>query len=308
MHGGNRSGKRSLRKRITVIRIAFWRSLFLVFGCALSIKSAASAREQMPWFNKNLELELRSSYLFQTYPSIQSSKNSRHYSSDDSFLTFGVETSVPSLALTYFGLPDVIGAIDGELEIVLAGTHHRHFGFDSARATLRNQWMDDVVGDPVSLATGLTGIQACQESLHDPSSFHHGKLEGEIHLSLGIEAGCYSTWTSRCWGFFALGSADVGSPWIRGDLAWEHLSDGQRTQIRVFTNTCWGLGGRSFKLQKFHGYGPIAHQSIDIGLRYSYDFDIWGVLALEYTYRPYARNFPQYTNRFSINYTFPYGF
>lgn len=283
-----------------------WASLLIGWG--LILNTSLMAFETMPWFNKNVEIELRSTYLFQTYPSIQSAHHFKRYSSSDHFLTLGAETSIPGIALTYMGLPDWIGAVDGEIEVELAGTNHRHFGFDSATATLRNQWLDDVIGDPVSLVTGITAIQACQESLRDPSSFHHGKIEGEFHLSIGKEITSSSTWTSRFWGFGSFGCADIGSPWIRGNLNWEHLFCDQRSLIRIFANTLWGLGNREFNLNSFHGYGPIKHQSIDIGLRYSYNFDIWGVAALEYSYRPFARNFPQHVNRILVNYTFPYGF
>jgi hypothetical protein len=269
--------------------------------------SQASARELMPWFGKDFEVDLRASAVYQTYPYIQSSRHSRKHSSDDFFLTLGLEASVDTTLLSLLDYPS-FGPIDAEFEIILADTRHRQFGFDSAQATIRKLWLNDVIGDPISLTTGITLIQACQESLHDPSSFHHGKFEAEAHVAFGQEVVCWSTWTQRWWSVLALGCADVGYPWLRGDLSWEYLSADQRQLFRVFTHTLWGTGHKSFNFYRFHGYGPVRHQSIDIGLRYTYDFDIWGLLALEYTYRPYARNFPQDCSRFLASYTYPLGF
>ena len=287
------------------IKTAIFSSVFI--ACFMSLPAPVSARELMPWFSRDFELELRPSYLFQTYPSIESSQKNCHHSSNDHFLSFGVEASVDTSLLSLMDFPS-FGPIDGEFEVILADTRHRHFGFDSAQATLRNLWLDDVVGDPVSLSTGITVIQACQESLHDPSSFHHGKIEAEAHIALGQEVACMASWTKRWWAVGALGCADVGSPWVRGDLSWESLSCDQRHLWRIFTRTLWGMGQKNFHCSRFKGYGPINHQSIDLGIRYTYNFDIWGLLALEYSYRPYARNFPQYCSRLLATYTFPFGF
>lgn len=276
---------------------------FLCF--ALSLISSLSARELSPWFSKQLEIELRSSCLYQAYPAVQSPSQS--HSSKDIFLTFGTESSIDSSLFSFFGFPD-IGEISGEIELIFADTHHRPFGFDSAQATLRNLWLNDGIGDPVSLSTGLTIIQACQRSLHDPSSFHHGKFEAEFHLAVGKEHICFSTWTTRWWGIGALGTADAGSPWLRANAAFEWLTQDQRQIFRVFMDTLWGFGQNNFHYKKFHGYGPVRHQSVDLGIRYTYDFDIWGLLGLEYSYRVYAKNFPMETSRLLATYTFPLGF
>lgn len=260
----------------------------------LAASTLSEATELMPWFDTNLQIEARTSYTFQTYPSLAGNRHCRHYSSDDSFLTASLYLS----ALEMLNL---------ELELTAAETHKHDFGFDNFRLTARYLWLDDIIGDPVSLITGLTVTQAVHRSLHDPSSFHHGKIEAELHASLGRELTCHDTWILRWWGALGIGQADVGWPWIRGNFTTEvRVADGQ--WARGFIHTLWGLGHKSIHSpHSFHGYGPIRHQSIDLGAGYDYRFDIWGTLSLEYAFRVYARNFPKHANRITISYLYPFG-
>lgn len=269
------------------LRILF--SFSLIF-----VSFFANATELLPWFDTSFQIEARGSYVFQTYPSLAGSRHCKHYSSDDSFLIISAAVS----ALEMLSL---------ELELTASETRKHDFGFDNFRLTARYLWLDDIVEDPISLMTGLTVTQAVHRSVNDPSSFHHGKIAAELHASIGKEIICYNTWTSRWWGTFGIGIADTGWPWIRGDFAAEHrLCDNQ--WIRLFINTLWGLGHKHIPCpHSFHGYGPVRHQSIDLGTRYDYRFDIWGTLSLEYSYRVYARNFPANANRLMISYLYPFG-
>lgn len=281
--------------------------VFIATCVALSKGAGISAREWQPWFGNSFEIELYSSYLYQNYSAIQSPDGSCRHSSNDFFAAFGAETDIDGSLISALELPDV-GSVGLSFEILLAATSYRSFGFDSALLTLRNLWMDDSIGDSVSLATGFTLIQACQESLHDPSSFHHGKIEGELYIAIGQQSLSLSTWTSRWSAAAAIGCADVGSPWLRANIDSGYLFCDQQNSICIFANTLWGLGSKNFHCFSFKGYGPIRHQSIDIGLRYNHDFDIWGTLALEYSYRPFARNFPAHANRLLLAYTYPFSF
>lgn len=262
--------------------------------------------EQSPWFGRNLEIEARGVYLFQSYRSVDASGKSKHYSSDDNFLALGVESSVDGSLLSFLGFPN-LNAFDAELEVIFADTRHRGFGFDNIRLTGRYLWMDDVAAiDPMSVAIGFTAIQAWTQSLYDPSSFHHGRIEAELHVSAGKEFSCLDFWMNRVWGFCAIGTADIGSPWMRFNTAWEHnIWDQHRFQL--FARTLWGFGGRSLNICKFHGYGPIKHRSVDLGLSYHYSFENLGVLGIEYARRVYARNFPEKTNLFLVSYHYSFG-
>jgi hypothetical protein len=247
------------------------------------------ALDLKPWYGRNLEFEMKASYLYQHFQSI----DHHYYPSDDSFLNL-------NLSLPY-------AQMSGTLEVVFADTHHRTFGLDCLRLMGRYQWLDDISGDPFTLTTSLTMTQAFRISLHDISSFHHGKFEGELNLSVGKEFSCEEIWTSRFWGVVGVGSADVGYPWIRAEVAFENNFSDEH-QLRVLINTLWGLGHKKVPVGDFKGYGPVRHQSIDLGVRYSRFFECSGATAsIEYAHRVYAKNFPSSADLVMFEWLYPFG-
>lgn len=248
-------------------------SLFLLSSLSME------ATELSPWFGRDFELRPQASVRVQTYREVQSPNELRR-NANDSFYTLGMDVA----ALGF----------DAQFEMTEAVTGRQHFDLDAAKLTVRYQLADDIIGESFSLVPGISYIQALRNSLLDPSSFHHGLYEAEFFLSFGKEMACEDFWTYRFWGMTGLGIAEQGSPWIRGDLTWEKNWWNQQ-QLQLFIHSLWGLGGEDFSccFCCFKGYGPIHHQSVDLGTRYSYLFDWGGIVSLECAYRVYARNFPK---------------
>ncbi len=196
----------------------------------------------------------------------------------------------------------------GEAEVLLADDTQRSFGYDSATATVRYQLSDDVPGDSFfSSVIGFSLRSAGRQALNDLSSFHHGKIESLIHLSVGKEFSYGQDWSSRFWGALGLGCADVGSPWIFFRLSGERKYCVNH-QLGLFVDGLFGLGGNSLSKHKhFHGYGPIDHHSIDISAAYSYLFEYGSKASLGGSYRVYARNFPKKAYCISISFLYPFG-
>jgi len=254
------------------------RSILLIALVPLS----AWGTELRPWYGNAFEFNWDIDATYQTYREVAVNSRDEQYSSDDYFFHTGVNTA--------FG-----EELAAEVEITAASTrHHRRF-LDNLRITGRYLLADDIAGDPISLVVGVTGTQAFAISVDDISSFHHGKLEGEIHVALGRETACGSDWGSRWWILGAIGSADVGSPWWRAQMTGEYHFL-QRHAIAVFAYALGGLGHDTIDIEDFHGYGPIRHLSVDVGFRYTFEIDFFGSLYLEYLNRVYARNFPAHAN------------
>lgn len=264
------------------------------FTTSLLLPGLLLATDLTPWLTKDLEFQSQLSGLFQFYPKIAAKHGSIHRSGNDQFYTF-------SLALSAFDW-------SGEIESTLAHTRRQDYLCDNVRLTGRYRWLDDIPGDaPFSLVTGLTLTQAFKHSLRDISSFHHGQFEAEAHIAIGKECSCERFWSSRWWGVFALGHGNHGDPWLRTESAWEK-NWWDTHQLRVFANSLWGLGNKRIStVNHFRGYGPIAHQSIDIGLRYTYLFEFSGIISFEYAYRPYASNFPENTSLLFARFLYPFG-
>lgn len=248
--------------------------------------------ELAPWFGNLYEVEARVSTLYQKFQHVNSSKHSFSYRSNDFFTNFSLSVS-----------PDPDFSV--ETEVLFADTRHRNYGFDSAKLTGRYQILDDIIGDPVSLTTGLSIIVPLRSALRDIGSFHHGMAEFEAHVAVGVELPYLSIWLQRQYGVFACGIATQGSPWLRVGYYFER-NFCNSVSVQIFLDSLFGLGRRTIHKHDFNGYGAVAHRSIDAGLKWSYLFDYWGTLSLEYAYRIYARNFPRNVNFVQFSYNLPF--
>ena len=257
----------------------------------LTVSTITFATERMPWFERDLIIPLRASYIYQTYPYVQASHGHFGHEAHDSFLPL-------SASIAYQD-------INAELELVFADTRRQHTTLDCIRLTGLYRIWNDIIGDPLSVVAGVTLTKAFSHSVKDPSSFHHGRIEAEFLVSAGRETSVEALWSTRWWGVLGLGIADHGSPWIRGELAWEKNWCDQQ-QLRLFVNTLWGLGRDNLHpCHHFHGYGPLNHQSIDLGARYSYVFESGLTLSAGFTRRIYARNFPVRANIVTLSLMYP---
>lgn len=251
------------------------------------------ATERMPWYPRYLEFQPRATYLYQEYRKVDTGKGTKRHASHDNFLALSLSGAYDRWAV--------------EVETSAGATRHRTFSLSDISLTGRYLWMDDVSGDAFSLTMGLTATQVLKLALHDISCFYHGGIEAEAHVAVGKEFDCEQFWLSHLWGVVGFGIADHGSPWVRADAAWEY-NVWDRHRFRLFADSLWGLGRNNLSLRHhFHGYGPIRHQSIDIGLLYTRHFD-WGAFVdLGYAYRVHAHNCPEQTNRVVVSFLYPFG-
>lgn len=252
-----------------------------------------SATELAPWLSRDYEIQPRATFLFQNFRKINSPEGDLHAPTSSQFYTLSGE----------YGRKGV----SGEIEVTFANSHKQRPAWDNIRLTGRYLvWNDVDRADPVTLTAGITLTQAFKHSVHDISSFHHGKLAAEFHLAAGRESVCEQFWSSRFWGVAGFGFADTGSPWVRADAAWEH-NWYDLYQLRLFVHSLWGLGHNNLKTtHDFDGYGPIHHQSVDCGIGFYYRLECTGIISVEYAHRVYARNFPANANIAKVSFVYPF--
>lgn len=265
-------------------------SLIFIFG---SLPFYSWGIDTKPWLGNLYEFEWHSSAVYQSFSSVASDSHFEKYSSDDFFLNRSLSNSCES-----FGV---------EVEVTGARTRKQLWDIDHFSVTGRYVWTNDIAGDPLSFTTGVNLSKCFHRSLHDLSSFHHGLGEAEFFVSIGAETEKDDIqWLKRGWGVFGIGIAERGSPWLRGQLAYEFRLCTYH-EIGFQLNTLWGLGSKRLRPHDFHGYGPIQHQSLDLGLRYTYLIEFVGNIGLEYYYRPYARNFPAQAHRVILSMLYTFG-
>lgn len=270
---------------------------------SLILHLTVGATDYLPWYGAPFQLETKADVRLEIYPELQTGSGTKDFSSCDGYLDLGASLAV----FDNYSLEIEIVSSDNR-NFTRQGIHgtNRYIGVDSILVTGKHLWFSDVVGDPVSLSTGITLSQVFKYARRSLSGFYHGGIQGEAHVAIGKEMDCLQFWTSRWWALGAIGIADIGSPWLRAEAGWQ-VNWWDRHRAQVFLKTLWGCGENNINpYRTFHGYGPIHHQSIDAGIGYSFGFE-YGIWAnVEYAYRIYAINCPKKNNHVLLSLLYPF--
>lgn len=197
-------------------------------------------------------------------------------------------------------------SIDADVEF--SDTTRTSFGFRSFAIQGRYLWLDDIIGDWISLTTGGSIRVTSPTFLKDVSCPSHGNVDMEANISIGKEFDSLQFWRFRLWGFGVIGIANRGSPWIRGGAFVEaNLDDTHKWALFLLGSHGYGRK-RTINIADFRGYGRIRQKNIDIGIRYGYRMSVWGTLRGEYMRRVKASLYPENVNTFVISYLLPFSF
>lgn len=266
----------------------------LLFSAFL-LPAVSQGLEVQPWFGDVYEFHFLGSYAYSRFHSVQGAVPQLTRPFNANWIYTGLEFC-----------PASEWSVDGDLQF--ADTTKTSFNFRSGALQLRYLWLDDIVGNAVTLATGGNFRITSDESLHDVSCPSHSNVDFEINFSLGKEFDPSESWRWRLWCFGALGQANVGSPWVRAIAAIEtNIEERHKWAI-------YGLGSNGYGRhthpdpEHFNGYAKIRQKSIDLGIRYGYRMGVWGTLRLEYQRRLLAKACPQNTNTFILSLLIPFSF
>jgi hypothetical protein len=250
--------------------------------------------EYAPWYGRYLELYPKITYRYQTYQTIDSPVRDLPYTSNDQMLDASLYSSYDRYAL--------------ELEIFSAHTRAHTYFLDSLRLTARYQLTDDVIGDAFSSVAGVSLNQVFTKGLDDISFFHHGEVEGELFITVGIECAPQAFWVKRSYALLGLGAGDHGSPWLHALLALETKRSPSQ-KMAIYLEALMGCGDKNIlKTTDFHGYGAIAHRSLDIKCSWEqYIADTHALWKIEGAYRLFAYNCPKNAFNLYLSIIYPFG-
>lgn len=266
---------------------------FLAFF--LFANTSLFAIEKQPWFGDCLEFHYLGEYIYSYFDKVQNGTPQLQSRFNSNVIYQGLDFS-----------PTPEWSIDTDIQ--LADTTQQPFNFRSFALQGRYLWADDIVGDPVSFATGMSFRFTNSSSLHDVSCLYHGNLDVELNFALGKEIIASDFWAWRFWGYGAIGHANLGSPWVRGVLAIETNYDDQH-KWAIFAEALNGYGRHTtVRINHFNGYAKIRQKSIDLAIRYGYRVGVLGTLRFEYARRVLAKSCPQDQNSFMISLLIPFSF
>lgn len=254
-----------------------------------------SALEVQPWFGDCLEFHFLGSYAYSYFDRVEKAKPQL----DRTF-----QSHVASIGLDFSPTPE--WSVDSEMQ--LAETSKQKFNFRTIAFQARYLWLDDIIGDSVSLATGASARFTNTDSLRDVSCPFHANFDFELNFSIGREFDMSDCWAWRIWGFGSVGHANKGSPWVRAILALETNYDNQH-KFGVFADGSNGYGRHTtINIDAFNGYAKIRQKSIDLGARYGYTLGVYGTLRFVYVRRVLAKSCPSQVNFFIFSYLLPFSF
>ncbi len=284
----------ALRKRADTLMF-----VRLVFAFSILSTISGHALKIEPWLGNVWEFEFDASYTYSRFHKVNHGVPQLHNPFNSNFLIFDLGVT-PLFSLN--SLP----TMDFQAEVEFAATTKQDFGFQSGAFQARNQWLDDLTGDPISLMTGVIVRGVSHQSLRDVSCPYHSYANFEINSTVGKEWDSGPNWVLRTFGLLGIGNATRGYPWIRAHLAFQGNTN-DTFQYHAFLRGYFGLGPKhDVHTNAFFGWAKTRHQSIDLGVAVRYMFDVWGWLEIDYAYRVYARSFPERVNFFTVTYHLPF--
>lgn len=255
----------------------------------------AISLEHSPWLPPLWEFQSRTSLFYERVHKVETPQGSFPFKSNN-------VTLATSLGLTFW--PDW----NAEIGLLMTKTSDINFSYEAAYTSIRYQWMDDLVGDPISLTTGLNLSFPRTAFLNNFSYNYHGQCNAEAHVSVGKEWGYTEGPLLNLWGLGGIGIAEKGSPWLHGlavcDFAFNHC-----LRLGCFLEGIFGLGHNDIiPATIFPGYASIAHRSLDLGVFVETPLSYWGSLSFFGWGNFYAHNFIQHTWGMKTTLLIPFSF
>jgi hypothetical protein len=267
-----------------------YKLLAVVFICATG---SLAALQNSPWLGNWLEFE---GSLFQSHTQarrVQTHDGTKHFFTHSELTTASIEF-MPLVELST------------ELELDLAKTQSRSYGFEAIKAGARYLWLNDLTGDPVSLTTGLSTALSTPSRVKDLSSQQHGVFEVQLNVALGREFAYSADGYYHAWLQGLAGLASSGAPWVGAELHFEKALFNRHYLDLFFIAERSLSSHRLNTLRNFHSYSRIGYEYEDLGLSYTFRQEAFGSFYVECTKRLHARYCPKGAISFQLGLIIPF--
>lgn len=252
-----------------------------------------SALHKDPWFHNAFEVDFTTSFDYSWFSKVQGASRQLSSSLHDRDLCF-------DLGLTPLPLFDV--RFEGEF----AKVESINWALRSGALQTRIGILDDIAGDPMSLTLGLNVRAATGHFLKTVATPYASELNFELTGAIGKEWSNKTVWLSRVYGLVTLGQANRGSPWTSALAAYQ-VNVKNRHRFTLFADGLVGWGGKKHvDVNHFRGWAEFQYRAIDLGAGYGYRAGSYGELSIHYSYRVFARTYPENVNSLMVAYTVPF--
>ncbi len=251
--------------------------------------------EKEPWFGSLYEFNFLGTYSYSRFPRVQGAY-------PQLLKPFNENLFYGDLEFCFTPNWDI------DMDLQFADDTAVSFSFRTLALQVRYLWLDDIIGDMVSLTTGFSSRYTSRRGLSDVSCPSYANADFEVNLAIGREFDCFRLWRFRLWGYGAVGKANRGSPWINGIIGFEgNRLDKHKWGIFFIGSEAYGRY-HTLNPFAFNGYAKIRERYIDLAFRYGYGLGAWGTIRLEYVRRMAAKLCPEDVNTFLIGYLLPFSF
>ncbi|MCH9609556.1 MAG: hypothetical protein S4CHLAM45_14880 [Chlamydiales bacterium] len=262
---------------VSFFRIKVFLSLFFLSSTLLGL-------EREPWFNPLWE--------FQAIAQNDYFKN-RTVQIPKSGYTLNDYSNLFDLALQVSPYP----YWDAEVQLDFIASDRTSFNFGGAEIIARYQWLDDTIGEPLSLVTGMS------------MSFIRGELEENLNaylssnysLGLSVTVGkalyrrCDPLWRRRLWFFGEYLFYNRNTPGsFRSTLAYDQrILPCLIWKLHTHYQSGYGTNDLPPTKEGFFGYHNIDFHVLNVETKMLYEFPIYGSFELSGLYNVVAFNGPK---------------
>jgi len=159
-------------------------------------------------------------------------------------------------------------ALDRDLQIdfdvEVAETDRQTFLYNTFDLSFSKLLMNDLIGDPFSLMLSFKMSNNGGDAVAEPALLHFGEWEWRAIVALGKEWTRFYDWWFRLSGYFSLGIANRGTPWLEEGFSFEQNFCGTQRYL-LGIKALQAFGGHLIQRTPFvKGWGPYEFYTISV--------------------------------------------
>lgn len=259
----------------------------------MALSSQLLSVESAPWLGNWLEFE---GSLYQKHT------QARHVDTTHGAKKLFLHSEKTVCALEFMPLTD----LSCSLELDLAKTQEKAYGFEALKTGVRYNVLDDLTGDLVSLTPGVSFSLSTPSRIKDLSSTERAVFEGNAFLSCGREFGYTDDGLYRAWAMALVGAGSSGSPWASGEVHLEKEISEKHTFDLFFTAEKGFSSHKLHHVHDFQSYSRLGYRFEEVGLKYTLKEIALGSFYIQGTKRLGARYCPKASWSIELGFMIPF--